>query len=426
MGVSINLDLGISEPYYQGYYNDYLADTWEYVQCTTTPSDPYSDITRADFFGISNYDWCPGNGTLGASNGTFLQQYNVSGWEDLKYNYTDTSIPIFFSDYGCINDVKPQDRDFLEVSALYDNRYMAQVFSGGLVTEWANVQSSEPGADYGLVLLDADGNLRLRKDYDTYSQALGQFDIPLLEAGDEIDSINSLNTPPTCTRTLISDPSSLSFASAFVIPTAPPGVADLIQFGNNGTRGQLVDVTSTVVSQTVRDSSGNILRNLAITPSPSSPRTTTGAPTSNSGSSSGSAPTSSSTTPPNKSNNAVKIGAGVGVSLGVVCLAGLGFLLFWCLRRRQKNNRRSNSATGNHDGIAVSSGSGEMSRSKVDTVPNAYYHPVAPEEEHEHEHELHEPTELESPEIGVGMPEMDSDTGYHGHGASSEMRKFQR
>ena len=402
MGVSIYLDLGITDAYDFGYYNAYQLDTWEWAQCSTTPSDRFSDVSRADFFGIANYDWCPGNGTRGATNGTFLQQYNSSGWEDLRSNYSYSSIPVYFSDYGCINDVTPQNRDFLEVAALYDQRYMASYFSGGFVNEWTNVQSLQPGADYGLTILDADGNLQLRQDYDTFSRALGQFDLPGLAAGYEIDSTNGLQTPPTCTRTLISDPSSLSFASIFTIPTAPPGVADLIQSGNNGRRGQLVDVTSTAVLQTIRDSSGNVIRSLAITPSPSSPRTTTGVPTS----SLGSGPTSTPGTGPKKSNNAVKIGVGVGVPVGVLLLAGLGVLVFCGLKGRKRRGRGG--PVGNQDGISAS---GDEKGPRGGNGPPGYYHPVAPEEHMEGD-EQHFPTELESPE--VGMSELDN--GYRGEG----------
>jgi len=86
----------------------------QYLDCGDTPS-------RSDFYAINNYEWC--------SPSSFTQ----SGWSNLVQQYSNYSLPIFFSEYGCIN----TPRDFSEVAVLY-NTEMTTVFSGGLVYEYSN------------------------------------------------------------------------------------------------------------------------------------------------------------------------------------------------------------------------------------------------------------------------------------------------
>ncbi|KAG0634286.1 Glucanosyltransferase-domain-containing protein [Tuber brumale] len=103
-----------------------------------------SDDVRSDFFAFNDYSWC------GPSS--FVQ----SGWNKKVENYTDYSIPLFLSEFGCI-EVKP--RIFNEVKALYSTQ-MTSVFSGGLVYEF----TQEPN-NYGLVQIDGDNGTTLT-DYD--------------------------------------------------------------------------------------------------------------------------------------------------------------------------------------------------------------------------------------------------------------------
>jgi hypothetical protein len=91
---------------------------------------------RTDFFAFNDYSWC------GDSS------YQVSGWEAKVANYSDYSVPLFLSEYGC-NKVLP--RLFTEVESLYSSE-MTKVFSGGLVYEF----TQEPNK-YGLVQVSSDG-----------------------------------------------------------------------------------------------------------------------------------------------------------------------------------------------------------------------------------------------------------------------------
>jgi len=82
-----------------------------------------------DFFSLNAYSWC------GKSS------YEQSGYDVLKKNSTDLSIPIFMSETGC-NTVRP--RDFQDQTALFGE--MADVWSGSIIYEWI-----EEANNYGLV-----------------------------------------------------------------------------------------------------------------------------------------------------------------------------------------------------------------------------------------------------------------------------------
>lgn len=94
------------------------------------------EMARVDMFGFNDYSWC------GDSS------YKVSGYDEKVDVFSNYSIPIFFSEYGC-NEVK-DDRPFTEVEAIYSEK-MTKVFSGGLVYEY-----SEEDNNYGLAKIDGD------------------------------------------------------------------------------------------------------------------------------------------------------------------------------------------------------------------------------------------------------------------------------
>ncbi|ODV92026.1 glycoside hydrolase family 72 protein, partial [Tortispora caseinolytica NRRL Y-17796] len=100
-----------------------------------------------DFYGVNSYQWC-GDQTVQSSG------YNI-----LIQDYSDFSIPVMFSEFGC-NAVTP--RLFQEIDALFSEQ-MTSVFSGGLVYEYTQGINN-----YGLVSIDPEtGAAHTFPDYDT-------------------------------------------------------------------------------------------------------------------------------------------------------------------------------------------------------------------------------------------------------------------
>jgi 1,3-beta-glucanosyltransferase GAS5 len=102
----------------------------EYLNCGDNADE------RVDFYGINDYSWC------GPSS------FTVSGYNEKVQNFTDYSVPLFFSEYGC--NTVGDSREFSEVKSIYSSQ-MTGVFSGGLVYEYSQEES-----DYGLVEIKGD------------------------------------------------------------------------------------------------------------------------------------------------------------------------------------------------------------------------------------------------------------------------------
>jgi hypothetical protein len=207
------------------------------MQCSSTGSN--DDPSRADIFALNSYSWC-GDAT-----------YTSAGYDVLTADFVNTSIPVFFSEYGC-NDVTP--RVFTEVEALY-GKNMTPILSGGLVYEY-----SQETSDYGLVVLNSNGSAQLRTDYYDLQTQFNKLNLTELQS---TKATNTSNIAPVCTSSLISDS---GFSNNFTLPAVPSGVASLIKNGiSPKPTGKIVAITNTVVSQVVQGSSGAIITNLTLT-----------------------------------------------------------------------------------------------------------------------------------------------------------------
>ncbi|KAJ2962220.1 hypothetical protein NQZ79_g2626 [Umbelopsis isabellina] len=131
------------------------------------------DMSRADFFGVNLYEWC-GNST-----------FQTSGYSERTKEFENYSIPVFLSEYGC-NAVTP--RVFSEVAALYSSD-MTGVWSGGIVYEW-----SQEDNNYGLVKLDASGNVTPLPDYQNLKTQLAK----VSPQGVSMNSYNPSIQPSNC------------------------------------------------------------------------------------------------------------------------------------------------------------------------------------------------------------------------------------
>ena len=270
-----------------------LADSWTYLSCLIGGST--TDESRIDFFGLNSYSWCGD------------QTFQSGGYDVLVQLFSNTSIPVFFSEYGCI---KVLPRTFQEVQALYSPQ-MTAVMSGGLVYEYVQEDNN-----YGLVWLYDNGTAELRGDYDALQKQYNKLDVKALESG---NSSATMVKSPTCSSQLISEQ---GFEHTFNIPPIPSGGQDLINNGiQNPNNGKIIDVKETSVPQPVYGSSGNELKGLAIKPLPEDESNTpNGDNTSGTASSTGTAPGATHT----------KKGVAVRVELHFFALVGAFLVVFLC------------------------------------------------------------------------------------------------
>ncbi|KAL2204045.1 hypothetical protein CC79DRAFT_1360009 [Sarocladium strictum] len=116
-----------------------------------------SDDARADFFAFNDYSWC---------NTDFL----VSGWDKKIQNFTDYGLPIFLSEWGCIEN-RPRKFDEWE-SLMHTNT--TGVYSGGLMYEYT-IEDNE----FGIVEVDGNkDNVKTGREYDNLKSALAAYPSP--------------------------------------------------------------------------------------------------------------------------------------------------------------------------------------------------------------------------------------------------------
>ncbi|KAJ5256774.1 hypothetical protein N7478_012878 [Penicillium angulare] len=219
-------DRAIPVGYSAADIRDILMDTATYFECNLKNSTS----SRADFFGLNSYSWC-GDAS-----------YTSSGYDVLTEDFSNATLPVFFSEYGC-NEVKP--RTFSEVQALYGED-MTQAFSGGLVYEW-----TEEDNEYGLVNVNNTDTITTLIDFDNLQKQFNKLDM------DRISSSNKTQTsidPPTCAASLIT---SGEFYNSWDLPAAPSKVSDYIKSGlPDANKGKVVTVSSTAIPQKVYDYTG--------------------------------------------------------------------------------------------------------------------------------------------------------------------------
>jgi 1,3-beta-glucanosyltransferase GAS3 len=269
-----------------------LGDTWYYLGCNIANSTS----SKIDFFGLNSYSWC-GNSS-----------FTTSSYNQLIAQFSNTTIPVFFSEYGCNI---PSPRIFTEVPVLYGPQ-MTGVMSGGLVYEWDQAVNN-----YGLVNVNSNGTADLLQDYLNLQAQYLTLDIKALM------SANATATnlqPPTCDQSLITTP---DFDGGFNIPARPAGVDDMINNGiQNKPQGKLVALSSTTVSQAVYNVSGQQITGLKLNVLPEDESNTPGSNESGSSSS-----TATSSSPSATSSSAAVKGADVKAEQLVLAALALGLLV---------------------------------------------------------------------------------------------------
>lgn len=272
---------------YSAADDDTRRPMWAYLTCGDDAD------SRSDFYGLNSYQWC-GDST-----------WETSGYQGLVDTFSNTSVPLFFSEFGC-NTVRP--RPFNEIAALYGDR-MIDSWSGGLVYEY----TQEP-SDYGLVEVSSDGDATLLEDFDNLQGQYNQIDITLITSR---SSLSASSSPPTCSDKFILLNHAAKFNTSMEIPACPD--SDLVKNGiQNPNNGKIVELTSFTTPHKVYTTGGTEVANLTITPlADDQSNTPSGETTSGAGNS-----TSSNNTSSEGQEGAAVSARGAGV-VSAAALAGL-------------------------------------------------------------------------------------------------------
>jgi len=135
------------------------ADVSQNREQTATYLNCGSEDERSDLFAFNDYSWCDPS-TFDAS------------WKSKVDFFKDYSLPLFMSEYGCIETT----RHFQEVATLYSSQ-MTPVYSGGLVYEY-----SEEGTGYGLTTISGN-TVKPKPDYAALKEALQKTPAPSGDGG---------------------------------------------------------------------------------------------------------------------------------------------------------------------------------------------------------------------------------------------------
>ncbi|KAM0264707.1 hypothetical protein ACHAQJ_000532 [Trichoderma viride] len=217
---------------------DVLWDTWNYLQCSEEGDE--DNMSRADVFALNSYSWCGPDAT-----------YQSSSYDVLTDNFQNTSVPVFFSEYGCNT---PMPRYWNETQAIYGSD-MTPVFSGGIVYEYTEEENN-----YGLVNVSG-SDLQILGDYNRLKAQLAKINWKSVQSQ---KASGKGPAPPKCTSSLIQEK---GFDSNFTLPVPPPGVQNLINKGiSNKPSGAIVKVSNYNVKLNVVDADGKAITGLKVVP----------------------------------------------------------------------------------------------------------------------------------------------------------------
>ena len=167
--------------------DDNRVETAHYMNCGT-------DDERSDFFAFNDYSWCDPS------------SYQTSTWETKVQAFSNYSIPIFLSEYGCVKTT----RKFQEVATLYGTQ-MTPVYSGGLVYEYSKEGTTDPQDKYGLVQISGSSVSEL-PDFASLESAFQGTPLPSGDGGYK----------PTGQASICPSKSSTWLVSGDALPAMPP------------------------------------------------------------------------------------------------------------------------------------------------------------------------------------------------------------
>jgi hypothetical protein len=176
--------------------DDNRVETAHYMNCGT-------DDERSDFFAFNDYSWCDPS------------TYSTSTWQQKVQAFSNYSIPIFLSEYGCVKTT----RKFEEVATLYGTQ-MTAVYSGGLVYEYSKEGTAAPQNQYGLVAISG-SSVSEQPDFSALQSAFQGTPLPTGDGG-----YKSSGSPSTCPTK-----SSTWLVSGDALPAMPPKASAFFKNG---------------------------------------------------------------------------------------------------------------------------------------------------------------------------------------------------
>ncbi|KAF4983448.1 hypothetical protein FZEAL_1177 [Fusarium zealandicum] len=137
------------------------------------------DDERIDYWGYNIYSWC-GESSM-----------EDSGYDTQAKFFKDYSVPVFFAEYGCNKPDGAAGRIFQETTALYDEKEMVDVFSGGIVYMYFQEDN-----DYGLVKVSKNDDAVKQKDFAQLKKRVNAAH----PEGVEMDSYTASGKATTCPK----------------------------------------------------------------------------------------------------------------------------------------------------------------------------------------------------------------------------------
>ena len=134
-------------------------------------------MSRSDFFAYNDYSWCDPS------------SFEGSTWKAKADYFSNFSIPLFFSEYGCVKTT----RKFEEIATLYGSE-MTPSYSGGLVYEYSKEGTAAPADLYGLASINGN-SVSEQTDFGTLASALSNTPSPTGNGGYR-PSGSPANCPP--------------------------------------------------------------------------------------------------------------------------------------------------------------------------------------------------------------------------------------
>ncbi|KAF2222401.1 1,3-beta-glucanosyltransferase gel1 [Elsinoe ampelina] len=159
------------------------------------------DDQRSDFFAFNDYSWCDPD------------EYAGSEWERKVEQYRNYSLPLFLSEYGCVQN----ERVFGEVAPLYNE--MTPVYSGGLVYEY-----TEEGNLYGIVSVSG-SRVTTENDFDDLAREFRENPAPQGDGGARLDA-GQANACPA-----VSEDWNLEAFPGELLPSLPEGAERFFRDG---------------------------------------------------------------------------------------------------------------------------------------------------------------------------------------------------